>query len=135
MLLQKLHHVCIQTGRYRESLGFYRDMLGFTVLKETPDFHDREYNTWLQNGSFLIELQTVKAGQELSAWSPRQSGPVHLCFLVDDVREALAELKKKGYRDFKTRDGAELYRVEGGYLFKVKAPEGTEIEIRDYPGV
>ncbi|MTL84010.1 VOC family protein, partial [Turicibacter sanguinis] len=27
--------------------------------------------------------------------------------------------------------GEIVYKVEDGYLFKIKAPEGTEIEIRD----
>ncbi|MBW9152261.1 MBL fold metallo-hydrolase [Clostridium estertheticum] len=32
---------------------------------------------------------------------------------------------------FKIKNGDEIYKIEGGYLFKIKAPEGTEIEIRD----
>lgn len=36
--------------------------------------------------------------------------------------------------DFTTsqvKNGEEIYKVEDGFLFKVKAPEGTEIEFRD----
>ena len=32
---------------------------------------------------------------------------------------------------FKVKNGEIIYNVEGGKLFKVKAPEGTEVEIRD----
>jgi len=40
-------------------------------------------------------------------------------------------MKKLGYNNFKIKNGEKIYKVEDGYLFKVKAPEGTEIEIRD----
>ena len=30
-----MHHVCIQTEKYYESLRFYRDILAFEVVKET----------------------------------------------------------------------------------------------------
>ena len=38
---------------------------------------------------------------------------------------------KCGYSNFKIKNGEEIYKVEDGFLFKVKAPEGTEIEFRD----
>ena len=33
--------------------------------------------------------------------------------------------------NFKVKNGKVVYEVEGESLFKIKAPEGTEIEIRD----
>ena len=41
------------------------------------------------------------------------------------------ELRDLGYTDFKLKNGQIVYEVEGEKLFKIKAPEGTEIEIRD----
>ena len=40
-------------------------------------------------------------------------------------------IKNLGYTDFKVKNGEIIYSVEGEKLFKIKAPEGTEIEIRD----
>lgn len=56
----KIHHICIQTNTYEESKKFYMDILGFELVKETPNFHERDYNTWLDLNGFMIELQTGK---------------------------------------------------------------------------
>ncbi|OOM15731.1 VOC family protein [Clostridium saccharobutylicum] len=131
MSIKMMHHVCIQTEKYAESLEFYIKVLGFELVKETENFHNRDYNTWLKLGSFMIELQTSKKGEKLKKWDSSNEGIVHMCFLVDDVKKEFERIKKLGYVNFKIKDGKEIYKVENGYLLKVKAPEGTEIEMRD----
>lgn len=131
MNIKSLHHICIQTEKYHESVEFYTKILGFEIVKETENFHNREFNTWLRLGLLMIELQTGKKGDKLNKWTSLNEGPVHLCFLVEDVFREYEQIKEKGYRSFKNKNGQELYKVENGHLFKVKAPEGTEIEIRD----
>lgn len=126
----KLHHICIQTDCYPASLDFYTRLLGFTVLWESIGFHSRAESAWLRLGEFFIELQTAKAGETLGPWSSRNAGPVHLAFLVEDVAAEHRRIQKLGWRDFKVKDGREVYRVLGGELCKVRAPEGTEIELR-----
>lgn len=127
----KIHHVCIQTKNYKESLDFYTNILGFKILKETKNFHNREFNTWLELNNFMIELQTAKIGEDLVKWSKSNEGIVHLCFMVDDIDLELAKIKKLGYTNFKIKNNEIMYNVNGEKLFKIKAPEGTEIEIRD----
>ena len=131
MAIKMLHHVCIQTDKYKESLDFYTNILGFKVVNETKNFHNREYNTWIKYKEFMIELQTAKCDDTLNKWSSLNSGPVHLGFLVDDVEEEYNRIKSLGYENFKLKNGQIVYEVEGEKLFKIKAPEGTEIEIRD----
>ena len=131
MSIKSIHHVCIQTNKYQESLEFYTNILGFEIVSETPNFHTRDFNTWLKLEYFMIELQTPKKGEVLNKYSSKSEGIVHLCFLVDNVKLEYERIKKLGYSDFKVKNGEEVYNVEGGYLFKVKAPEGTEIEMRD----
>lgn len=131
MKIKTLHHICIQTRCYKESKKFYTEILGFEIVKETPNFHTREYNTWLKLGKLMIELQTAKTSTNLNEWSSLNEGPVHISFLVEDVHEAYQEIRSKNYNSFKLKNKKEIYEVEGGYLFKVKAPEGTEIEVRD----
>lgn len=131
MSIKMMHHVCIQTESYNESLEFYTKILGFEVVSETPNFHERDFNTWLRLGTFMIELQTGKSGEKLNSWSSSNKGIVHICFLVDSVQEEFNRIKKLGYNSFKIKNGEIIYKVEAGYLFKIKAPEGTEIEIRD----
>ena len=126
-----MHHVCIQTSNYEESLRFYKDIMEFEVISETKGFHGRDFNTWLKLGDFMIELQTGKSRDVLNKWSPLNEGIVHMCFLVDSVDKEYERIIKLGYNNFKVKNGEVIYNVEGGKLFKVKAPEGTEIEIRD----
>lgn len=131
MSIKMMHHVCIQTEKYNESLEFYTKILGFELVSETPNFHNRAFNTWLRLGEFMIELQTGKKEEKLNSWSSSNEGIVHMCFLVDNVQEEFDTIRKLGYNSFKIKDGKIVYKVEDGYLFKIKAPEGTEIEIRD----
>ena len=131
MAIKSIHHVCIQTEKYQESLDFYTKILGFEILSETPNFHTRAFNTWLNLGNFMIELQTAKSGDTLSPWSNINEGIVHMCFLVDNIEEEYNRIKSLGYNNFKVKNGKVIYDVEGRKLVKIKAPEGTEIEIRD----
>lgn len=130
-MIKCVHHICIQTEKYEESLDFYTRLLGFELVKETPDFHGRAYNTWLSLGATMIELQTAKKGEALERYNEAGEGIVHVCLLADSVQEEYRRLKALGCSDFKIKDGQEVYRVENGYLFKVKAPEGTIVEVRD----
>ncbi|MBU3216038.1 VOC family protein [Clostridium estertheticum] len=131
MSIKMMHHVCIQTEKYEESFQFYTKVLEFELVTETSDFHKRDFNTWLRLGTFMIELQTGKKGDKLKNWSSLNEGIVHMCFLVDNVQEEFDRIKNLGYTNFKIKNGDEIYKIEDGYLFKIKAPEGTEIEIRD----
>jgi glyoxylase I family protein len=131
MGIKMMHHVCIQTNNYRESLEFYTKILGFEIMHETKDFHSRDYNTWLKLGEFFIELQTGKKEYDLNSWSESNEGIVHICFLVEDIQEEFNRIRELGYNKFKIKNGEPIYKVENGYLFKIKAPEGTEIEMRE----
>ncbi|WP_419726613.1 VOC family protein [Terrisporobacter petrolearius] len=131
MSIKMIHHVCIQTENYKESLNFYKNILGFEVINETKNFHGRDYNTWLKSQNFMIELQTPKSNDSFNKWSNLNAGPVHMGFIVENVEEEYNRIKNLGYTDFKVKNGEIVYKVKGESLFKIKAPEGTEIEIRD----
>lgn len=125
-----LHHVCIQTNHYSESLNFYTEVLGFKIYKESLGFHGRAFNTWLQLNSFYIELQTGKNGEVLEKDFSSKEGVVHICFKVKELEEVYENIRLK-YNNFKSKNGKDIYEVEGGKLFKLIAPEGTIIEFRN----
>jgi len=127
----KIHHICIQTDNYNESLKFYKNILGFSVFKETKNFHKRAYNSWLELNSFMIELQTKKEDQKLIDYSKNSKGINHICFLVDDIEKEYIRIKELGYNKFKRKNNSDIYIVENEKLLKIIAPEGTIIEIRD----
>ena len=106
MAIKSIHHVCIQTEKYQESLDFYTKILGFDILSETPNFHTRAFNTWLKLDNFMIELQTAKSGDTLNPWSNINEGIVHMCFLVDNIEEEYKKIKWRCKRcTVRYRDG------------------------------
>lgn len=131
MAIKAMHHVCIQTSNYKESVEFYTKILGFEIVQETKNFHGRDYNTWLKLGIFMIELQTNKKEDNFIKYNKLTEGIVHMCFLVDNVKEEYNRIKSLGYDNFVIKDGEVVYIVEGSSLLKMKAPEGTIIEMRD----
>ena len=111
MAIKMVHHVCIQTEKYKESLDFYNKILGFEIINVSENFHNRKYNTWLKLGDFMIELQTPKVGDKFDKWSNLNSGPVHMGFLVENVEHEYERIKNLGYTDFKVKNGEVRLRV------------------------
>lgn len=135
MKTRTLHHICIQTNKYEKSINFYTNILGFEIIKETSNFHGRYYNTWLKLASFMIEMQTPKMGELLNDFNPNNEGIVHFCIYIDDIQSEYQRIKQLGCTSFLSKNGEDIYKVEGGRLFKIAAPEGTIIEIRDNKGI
>lgn len=73
-------------------------------------------------------------GESLSSYEPNSEGIVHLCLWVEDLIQEVQRLKDIGV-DFILKNDQEIYHVENGSLCKLKAPEGTIIELRDNRGI
>lgn len=127
--MKQIHHICIQTPDYAASKSFY-EALGFELVQESPNFHTRDVNSWLKLGDFYIELQTAKADETLQDYSKHAAGPVHFSLYVDDLEAEVARLEQLGVT-FLPKHGGNIYFVVDGHLSKLKAPEGTIIELRD----
>ena len=127
----QIHHICIQTQDYNASKEFYTRLLGFTLVQESTDFHTRDFNTWLSLDGFMIELQTAKTGIPLSAYNKDSEGIVHFCLYSEDFDQDYGRIKEDGCVNFRQKQGSDIYEVENGRLFKIIAPEGTIVEVRD----
>lgn len=135
MMAEKyVHHICIQTNTYAESLNFYTEVLGFELVQESPNFHDRKFNTWLKLGAFFIELQTGKSHEDLDACNSNAQGIVHFCLWTDNLSQEVERLKDMN-ANFIRKNNDIIYKVENGQLCKLRAPEGTIIEFRDNKGI
>ena len=130
-MIRSIHHICIETDRYNDSINFYCDILGFNIIEESKNFHGREFNTWIKKESIIIELQTPKSGESVSATSSGQTGIIHVCFIVDNLHETIDKLIEKGFDSFRAKGDDIIYNVKGGSLAKITAPEGTVIELRE----
>lgn len=126
-----VHHICIQTNQYEASKAFYL-ALGFKLEEETPNFHGRDFNTWLSLDGFFIELQTGK--KELTPFDKNHEGIQHLCLYTDDLNAAIESLATYS-ENFIKKEGKIIYHVANGELFKLTAPEGTIIEYRNNLGI
>ena len=125
----KIHHICIQTNCYEESKKFYMEVLGFELVKETMDFHGRDYNTWLDLNGFMIELQTGK--EPLGKYNKDVEGIVHFAFYEENIEKFVANINDTKNIEFKKKEENIIYQVENSKLVKLIAPEGTIVEIRD----
>lgn len=130
---KSIHHICIQTNQYHESLAFYTRILEFELVKETPNFHGRGFNSWLRLGDFYIELQTPKLSeaQTFEPYNKDAMGIVHFCLYCESLEAEYIRIQEAEFLDFLPKKGEVVYQVEGGKLLKMKAPEGTIIELRD----
>lgn len=90
--MKQIHHICIQTPDYAASKSFY-EALGFELVQESPNFHTRDFNSWLKLGDFYIELQTAKTDETLQDYSKHVAGPVHFALYVDDLKVEVARLE------------------------------------------
>lgn len=126
-----IHHICIQTTKYIKSLEFYKSVLGFKLLKEDRNFNNREYNTWLELNGFMIELQTPKDNERKKLSKEGIEGIKHFCLCSDKFHEDYENIRSIGNVKFKSKNGNDIYEVEGNKLFKIISPEGTIIEIRN----
>lgn len=126
-----IHHICIQTDNYSESLRFYTEVLGFKLIQETAGFNKRDFNSWLVHEGFMIELQTQKNGEDVVNYFKNANGIAHICFYTNDIKKKLDSIKEKQYYNFQMKNQSEIYSVLRTNLFKVIAPEGTIIEFRD----
>lgn len=86
MQIKGLVWVGTATGRFDETVGFFRDVLGLSVFHESPD----------------LSVLRLSGGEWVEVFGPGHehageftTGPV-VEFLVDDLAAARAELEDKG---------------------------------------
>ncbi len=124
-----LHHIALQARDVEKTLAFYRDLLGFSVLKEETSPKGRRI-FWLSRGGTRIELYGGKPGQPLSdRWNENGIGPLSLGLLVDDLDRAVDHLQSRGVRILKTP----YEPVPGERAAMIEGPDGDEIVLIERP--
>jgi catechol 2,3-dioxygenase-like lactoylglutathione lyase family enzyme len=86
-----VHHVALVTKNMEESLRFYRDLLGCTLLERFFDEGERADIAFLSLGNTLLELLAPENPEGLV----NPSG-FHLALWVDDVTSVFEFLKTQG---------------------------------------
>jgi catechol 2,3-dioxygenase-like lactoylglutathione lyase family enzyme len=95
-----IEHAGIAVSQLEQSIDFYANVFGFTLLRQTPA------NAYLYLGDGLLELiqsDSLAPGEPASAEQWKQSmisevGLNHLGFRVEDMDQAVAEIERRGGR-------------------------------------
>jgi glyoxylase I family protein len=98
MKLNRIHHVAIICSDYQKSKEFYTELLGLKIVRETYREERDSYKLDLEaGGEYQIELFSFKSPPERLSY-PEARGLRHLAFEIDNLDEAIAELKNKSVK-------------------------------------
>lgn len=128
-MFTKIDHIGVVVNSIDEALATWRDTLGFALLerKAVPE-HGVEV-AFIDGGNGTIEFLSPTDPNSGTArfLASRGEGTHHICFAVEDIGAALAELKRQGVRLI---DEAPRQSVHGLVAFvHPKAANGVMIEL------
>ena len=128
-LFKRLDHVGIVVQSIDDSLKTYCDVLGFTLLERVTIEGQFVEAAFLDGGNSTIELISPTDSESGTAkfLAKRGEGTHHVCYEVEDIEAALAQLKETGVQliDESPRRG-----VHGRVAFiHPKTTHGTMIEL------
>lgn len=125
MKLNKIHHIAIICSDYKKSKEFYTDVLGLTPKNEVYRKERDSYKLDLEvNGQYQIELFSFHNPPKRPSF-PEATGLRHLAFEVNNIEDAVGELKEKGIY-------VEQIRVDEFTMRKftfISDPDGLPIEL------
>jgi|SRR5579872_780531 len=91
--LNRVHHIAIICSDYQKSKQFYCDVLGLKIVREVYRAERNSYKLDLEvNGLYQIELFSFPDPAARPS-RPEACGLRHLAFEVNDIDEAIAEIK------------------------------------------
>jgi methylmalonyl-CoA/ethylmalonyl-CoA epimerase len=98
--ITRIDHIAIVVDDIDQALGFWRDALGLELahLEEVPE--QKSMIAFLPSGGSEVELVKPTTDDSGVARYLQKRGPGmhHICFEVENIQAALAELKAKGVR-------------------------------------
>ncbi|SER93379.1 VOC family protein [Sphingobium sp. YR768] len=93
--MPSIHHIAIICSDYERSRAFYRDILGFPVLREVWRAERESWKCDLDAGNAQIELFSFPTPPARPS-RPEACGLRHLAFLIDDIDAEVARLTAAG---------------------------------------
>ena len=132
MNVTKLEHIGIAVKNMDEALAFYRDTLGLSSVGEEVIDEQKVKVAFLPLGDTELELleSTSPDGPVAKFIEKRGEGIQHVALRVENIEEALKELKEKGFRliDQQPRYGAGNAKIA---FLHPKATGGILLEISE----
>lgn len=136
--MTKPNHIGLTVTDLDESIAFYRDVVGMELERRYPIAGDEWFRTLTENddaiveavmlrlGSLRLQLVRYHTGGEPGGTGHAALGGLHLCFEVDDVDIAHANLRASGRYHIGPIVRREPY---GGRSFYVHDPDGVPVEL------
>lgn len=123
MKVLKIDHIGIAVKSIEETKRLYQDLLGLTHAGSETVAEQKVTTAFFPVGDTEVELleSTAPDGPIAKYLEKRGEGVQHIAFRVENIEEALAELKAKGIQliDEKPRKGA------GGAMIAFLHPKST----------
>jgi glyoxylase I family protein len=120
-----IHHIAIICSDYERSKKFYVETLGFSIIQETFREHRNSYKLDLSVGDkYQIELFSFPNPPERPS-HPEACGLRHLAFEVDDIEQAVSDLKSQGVEVEDIR----IDEITGKLFTFFKDPDALPLEI------
>lgn len=98
-MIKKIDHIGIATKKIDDVAGFYTDGLGLEIEHQIEVAEQKVMTAFLKVGETWVELLEATSDESPIAKAVEKRGPGvhHICYEVDDIEAALANLKEKGY--------------------------------------
>jgi catechol 2,3-dioxygenase-like lactoylglutathione lyase family enzyme len=147
MQVGPVYHTGFTVSDIERSIVFYRDVLGLKLIKRQTGtaqylatitgFEGVRLETALlqaaAGGSILELLQYVSHPASATDRATNRPGNGHLCFKVDDVRSACAELKRRGVTLISEATEITAGAHAGGWGVYLRDPDGFTVELYQGP--
>src|SRR4029450_8085587 len=147
MQVGPVYHTGFTVSDIERSIVFYRDVLGLTLIKRqtgtapylatvTGFAGVRLEAAFLQpaaGGSVLELLQYVSHPASATDRATNRHGNAHLCFKIDDLRSACAELKRRGVTLISEPTEITAGAHAGGWAVYLRDPDGSTVELYQGP--
>lgn len=124
MDFNKIHHVAIICSDYEISKEFYVEKLGFEIIREIYREERQSYKLDLKIGESQIELFSFPNAAKRPSY-PEACGLRHLAFEVNDIEEAVKELKGKNIQVEEVR----IDEYTGKKFTFFNDPDGLPLEL------
>lgn len=124
MDFNKIHHVAIICSDYEISKEFYVEKLGFEIMREIYREERQSYKLDLKLGESQIELFSFPNSPKRPSY-PEACGLRHLAFEVNDIEEAVKELKGKNIQVEEVR----IDEYTGKKFTFFNDPDGLPLEL------
>lgn len=125
-----LHHVAIQTADFERAISFYTSILGLKIIKQPFIYKGERKLAWLDAGSVVIELYSIKFGTSPSSYDQQRIGADHLAFEVQNLEGFITYLKNHDIQIIKEPFLPKTEDPHQPRVAFVEGPDGEEIEIR-----